>query len=701
MSMVTTGEMMEMEPGSWYEASLPLRERKQRGHFSTPPLLVEHILDACGYRSENDLAKLRVLDPACGSGNFLAGAARRLAAFAVRVGLCESETAALAARNLWGFDPDPVSCFLAEMNVRAQCQSCDSEVRLHIHQADGLALSWEGYEGIDVFLANPPYLAAKNIDLSGYRSTHQGGQLDSYLLFLDLALAVVRPGGWLGLVLPDPVLARANAGRQRARLLETCTITHLWHLSGVFAAHVGAVILIARKSPAPATHLVAWQRAAWSHNFRPQAATPVKPAWNEQSGQQEQHTETLNTVPQSLLRRQPGAELRYLLSSERGAFIERLRAHLERASGSERQLAPLSDFLTIKRGEELGRKSAKLVRDQPPSALADQLHAAAPGAGQAQMFPAPFPADPPPASADAPPAGHPQGVALLYTSPSHPPRHRSLAQRANGIVYSRATPCGWPAPGGPADMGGVSADMGGVSAGAGGPADAGGVSADAGGGPADMGGVSADAGGVSADMGGGPADAGGGLGTYFPVLLGGVDVKPYGRPVGKCWLAGEAIEKPLQRYLAPKLLVVKSTGRLQAALDTNGHVVLQTLYVLHARAEAGVDGDDLYFFLALLNSRVLREYVYVLHTAYKWVQPQIEQHVLARLPVPLTGVAEKRDIIERAKRLMEVLALMGQEEVCREAGAVVELKQQWQGLYDEQERAIDALYAAALEGNHG
>src|SRR5579883_683110 len=528
MSTMSTGKVMGvgMAPVSWYEAGLSLRERKQRGHFSTPPLLVERILDACGYCPENDLSGLRVLDPACGSGNFLAGAARRLVAFAARAGLGEREMAALAECNLWGFDPDPVSCFLAEMNVRAQCQPCDSEVRLHIHQADGLALAWEGYEGIDVFLANPPYLAAKNIDLSGYRSTHRSGQVDSYLLFLDLALAVVRPGGWLGLVLPDPVLARANASRQRARLLETCTITHLWHLSGVFAAHVGAVVLIARKSPAPATHLISWQRSGWSHDFRPSAEKAVR---DEQNGQQEQHMETLNTVPQSLLRRQPGAELRYLLSSERGAFIERLRAHLERASGSERRLAPLSDFLTIKRGEELGRKSALLVRDQPPSALAGQPHAAAPPAGQAQMFPAPaasagpahmFPG--PAASAGQaqmfpgpPPAGHPQGVALLYTPPSHPPHHRSLAQRANGIVYSRATPCGWPAGGVSADAGGGSADAGGGSAGAGGgSAGAGGgsagaarVSSGAGGVSAGAGGGSAGAGGGSADMGGGSADA--------------------------------------------------------------------------------------------------------------------------------------------------------------------------------------------------
>ncbi|HEY7413733.1 MAG TPA: hypothetical protein VH593_00960, partial [Ktedonobacteraceae bacterium] len=79
---------------NWYETSLPPDERKMRGHFSTPPLLVTRILDACGYHAERDLTRLRVLDPACGSGNFLAGAARRLLGSGQRLGY---DTAALTA----------------------------------------------------------------------------------------------------------------------------------------------------------------------------------------------------------------------------------------------------------------------------------------------------------------------------------------------------------------------------------------------------------------------------------------------------------------------------------------------------------------------------------------------------------------------------------------------------------------------------
>jgi len=218
-------EEQQSDQIAWYESSLPLVERKKRGHFSTPHLLVEKILDACAYTPDNDLTRVRVLDPACGSGNFLAGAAQRLLAFSAREGLSLEERISLIQRNLWGIDPDPISCFLAEMQLRtiihakALPQETGSHssfvysrgdprrrlasrlpgvsnsipfTSLHIHQADSLVLPWE--PAVDLFIANPPYLAAKNNDLSGYCFAQQRGQADSYLLFLNLALQIVRPG---------------------------------------------------------------------------------------------------------------------------------------------------------------------------------------------------------------------------------------------------------------------------------------------------------------------------------------------------------------------------------------------------------------------------------------------------------------------------------------------------------------------------
>lgn len=549
----------------WYEASLPSTERKQRGHFSTPPRLVEYILDACGYTPTADLSRIRVLDPACGSGNFLAGAAHRLVTSLSQVSVgtasarpspldCPEPNTAQPAqasqpanqrkmlqhvqRNLWGFDPDPIACFLAEMQLRETVQHVSGglfprKMHLHIHQADGLALPWEMCKGVDLFLANPPYLATRNSDLTAYRRAHSGGQIDSYLLFLEMALRIVRPGGWLGIVLPDPVLARANASRERTRLLETVTIHHLWHLANVFNAQVGAVVLVAQKCSPASTHTIPWVREKWSRSGN---------AFN---------IKEKASVPQSLFLQQPRAEFRYLLSGEHGIAVERLRSVWDASSEARQNFAPLSAFLSIRRGEELGRENSQLV--QAPASL-------------------------------------------------------SALNSENA--------------------------------------------------------------------------------SWLPVLRGGVDIRPYATPIAQWCIAREAVAKPLARYLAPKLLVVKSTNRLQATLDLGGHVALQTLYLLHPLAD-DASGNELYFFLALLNSRLLQEYVYMLYTAYKWVQPQIEQHVLAQLPVPMIASDYKSEIIERARRL--ALA-------CDKASPVVEWGESMQCLYAGQERAIRALYDTALPG---
>jgi N-6 DNA Methylase/TaqI-like C-terminal specificity domain len=536
----------------WYEEGLSVRERKRRGHFSTPPALVEQILDACGYTPDSPLNRLKVLDPACGSGNFLAACAHRFILSGLQQKLSPAQIITSVQQNLWGFDPDPVACFLAEMQVHTLLSSQFSTEplpNLHIHQGDGLVLPWHDYHGIDLFLANPPYLAAKNTDLSGYHSARQRGQADSYLLFMSLALQIVRPDGWLALVLPDPVLARANATHERERLLSETTIHHLWHLAGVFSAQVGAVVIIAQKRVPHHLHQVHWIRGHWLR-VQKQTILSLKQKETPAIDTMESTGVLSKSIALALLRNQPQSEFCYLLGHVQHPLIHRLRAHF--ALDTQITLQPLSERVQIRRGEELSKESYLLLKG-------------------------PF---------------------------------------ENNECY--------------------------------------------------------------------------------PVLRGGSEVRPYVAPAGTYWLARAHIKKPLERYLSPKLLVVKSTGRLQATLDLQGHIALQTLYLLNLRStlvpqhpstkvEEAVQ-DELYFLLALLNSRLLKEYVYVLHTAYKWVQPQIEQHVLAHLPIPTGETVLRAAIIERAKLLA----------ACSASPPVVELKDMWNSLYEQQEEAICALYAAAL-----
>ena len=602
------------EQFSWYESGLSRTERKRRGHYSTPPVLVEQILDACGYTPEAGLRSIRVLDPACGSGNFLATAARRLLDFSVHQQLAQEELITLLQRNLWGFDPDPIACFLAEMQLRTILGPAQ-DTRLHIHQADGLTLPWEPC--VDLLLTNPPYLAAKNSDLSGYQFAQQRGQADSYLLFLNLAFSIVRPGGWIGLVLPDPLLARTNAVQERRRLLEEFTLHHLWHLSAVFAAHVGAVVLIAQKCPPQQGHQVSWVRERWRDESLKSTGNVTTVDNHCYIVRQSQ----AKTIPQQLFLRQPSAELRYLLAEVQGTTIERLGAHLAETSASHPWFAPLSKFLSIHRGEELGRDSSLLSRGDSCSPFKDRYLEAVSGAvedrrGGGGVDVGRGPLWPPAVLAMSPTLPQAGG----HKGPLPAPHHsRPYGNDVPLQLPPLESPCGRPA-------------------------------------------------------------------EWLPVLRGGLDIQPFASPRANWWIAREGIKKPLERYQSAKLLVVKSTDRLQATLDMQGHVVLQTLYLLHLQNKDAHE-DELYFFLALLNSRLLRRYVYILHTAYKWVQPQIEQHVLARLPIPLVASDRRERIIELSKLLVNA---------CSKGDPVVEWKEQITRMYEELESAIGALYEAAL-----
>jgi len=56
------------------------------------------------------------------------------------------------------------------------------------------------------------------------------------------------------------------------------------------------------------------------------------------------------------------------------------------------------------------------------------------------------------------------------------------------------------------------------------------------------------------------------------------------------------------------------------------------------------------------------------------------------LPIPNVEAVARAEVVERAKQLY----------ICSTAIPVVELEQKWNALYEQQERAICALYTAAL-----
>lgn len=105
--------------------------RKSTGSYYTPTCLVEQVLNTAlnplleQCRTEGELLRLRVIDPACGSGHFLLGAARRLAETlaAIRAGGPYTQEDFLKAmhdvvsRCIYGVDINPMAIELVRMNL--------------------------------------------------------------------------------------------------------------------------------------------------------------------------------------------------------------------------------------------------------------------------------------------------------------------------------------------------------------------------------------------------------------------------------------------------------------------------------------------------------------------------------------------------------------------------------------------------------
>jgi len=113
-----------------YQKLLPKEEENRLGFVHTPDEMVDAILDLIEYKEEKiDLCKLKILDPACGSGTFLINALSRLLSHLESDLSCHSDLKEklewktkenkldVIKENLVGIDINPFATFLTTMNL--------------------------------------------------------------------------------------------------------------------------------------------------------------------------------------------------------------------------------------------------------------------------------------------------------------------------------------------------------------------------------------------------------------------------------------------------------------------------------------------------------------------------------------------------------------------------------------------------------
>lgn len=271
---------------------------KARGAYYTPRYLVDHmveqtlgrLLQSCS--EPEQVRALRVLDPSCGSGNFLVGAYERLLRWYEEhnpsAGALSSETRLrILQENIFGVDLDARAVEAAQQrlvraalagdhadlpdlycNIRCGNALVGTDFSLRGHPPEPALLKalkpfdWQeefphilDAGGFDVVLGNPPYISVERTikDLSEYYQrtfSTAYGRPNTFALFLERSLALLRPGGYCGKVVPNRLLSNTQLSRLRRLLLTQTTIERLLVFrSAVFDEAVDTVVLILKQSP--------------------------------------------------------------------------------------------------------------------------------------------------------------------------------------------------------------------------------------------------------------------------------------------------------------------------------------------------------------------------------------------------------------------------------------------------------------------
>jgi SAM-dependent methyltransferase len=293
---------------------LTRQARKAAGVYYTPARVVHYIVrQTLGLLIADTVPpktkQLRVLDPACGAGVFLHETYRYLlehyrAAYLAEEGnesprakskrlvrradgdwqLTAAEKRRILLRHIFGLDIDERAVQVArhslacmalegdahhgpssnrEAEIEALVEALADNVRCGDALTDSRALEDARFDAV---VTNPPYINIRLLtEARGEQVTRHlrkryrcaEGAFDTYVLFLERAFELLRPGGACGMIVPNKLATLDYAQTCRRLLLEQTTLHRIDDLSDmqVFSdAGVYPYVVVWRKSPPKTNH---------------------------------------------------------------------------------------------------------------------------------------------------------------------------------------------------------------------------------------------------------------------------------------------------------------------------------------------------------------------------------------------------------------------------------------------------------------
>jgi type I restriction enzyme M protein len=248
--------------GAAYQEIVGTNLRGDRGQYFTPRGPIKLVVEILGPK-ENE----RILDPACGTGGFLVATLAYMMKRFREQAKVRPETESteefeslhdrlrrFASNQVLGCDFDPFLIRATQMNM---VMAGDGKGHLyHLNSLEFPAGHLDGLdparkeiplESVDVVMTNPPFGAEipitdpnilKHFDLAhiwerlddgGFRNTGRlQGSVAPEILFIERSLQWLKPGGRMGIVLPDGIL-----GNPAAEYIRWWVLRHSWVLASI------------------------------------------------------------------------------------------------------------------------------------------------------------------------------------------------------------------------------------------------------------------------------------------------------------------------------------------------------------------------------------------------------------------------------------------------------------------------------------
>lgn len=252
MACLCQQSAIAVEPRSPSERDA-VEKGKRLGQVFTPNYLVVDILDTAGYAIDKPILRKHVIDNSCGNGAFLTEIVRRycIAYLGAHKTLNKKKLSQELEEFIHGIEIDEESYRECICNLNMVLSEFKlSGVKWDVRNADTLEV--DAYDGrMDFVVGNPPYVRVHNLDkdfnrVKQYRFCN-GGMTDLYLLFYEIGLKMLAPGGHLCYITPSSWINSVAGKSMRDYLYQTGSlraIIDLQHFQPFSATAYTAITLL-------------------------------------------------------------------------------------------------------------------------------------------------------------------------------------------------------------------------------------------------------------------------------------------------------------------------------------------------------------------------------------------------------------------------------------------------------------------------